>query len=149
LCYVLNMANQKNSFLIIAAALNAIAAALHLACIYFGAPLFRFLGTEVMAVMFESGHLMHPIIACLVLGSMLFVWSAYALSGAGVIRRLPFLRFVLTGITLVYLIRGMAFPLVMPYFPGNSALFWVCSSLIIFVFGVIHLIGVKQVWAQL
>jgi len=143
------MENQKNIFLISGAILNAIAALLHLACIYFGAPLFRFLGTEAMAKMYESGNIAHPIIVCVILATILFSWSAYTLSGAGVIRKLPLLRFALIGITLVYLIRGLVFPFITPYFPENSMLFWYCSSLIVFTFGLIHFIGIKQVWARL
>jgi len=143
------MENGKNIFLIIAAILNCIAAFLHLACIYFGAPLFRFLGTEEMAKMYEAGNYTHPIITCLFMASVLFVWAAYALSGAGVIRKLPLLRVVLVGITLVYLVRGLAFPLIVEYFPENSMLFWYISSLIVFTFGVIHFMGIRQVWARL
>jgi hypothetical protein len=143
------MEHQKNSFLIIGAILSAIAALLHLACIYFGAPLFRFLGTEAMAQMYESGNTTHPIIVCVILATILFSWSAFALSGAGVIRKLPLLRFALIGITLVYLIRGLAFPFLTSYFPENSMLFWYVSSAVVLAFGLIHLIGVKQVWARL
>ena len=35
------------------------------------------------------------------------------------------------------------------YFPENSMLFWYLSSAIVFTFGLIHLIGIKQVWARL
>jgi hypothetical protein len=143
------MEHQKNSFLIIGAILSAIAALLHLACIYFGAPLFRFLGTEAMAKMYESGNTTHPIIVCVILATILFSWSAFALSGAGVIRKLPLIRFALIGITLVYLIRGLAFPFLTSYFPENSMLFWYVSSAVVLAFGLIHLIGVKQVWARL
>ena len=143
------MENQKNIFLIFGAMLSAVAALLHLACIYFGAPLFRFLGTEAMAKMYESGNTTHPIIACVILATILFSWSAYALSGAGVIRKLPLLRFALIGITSVYLIRGLAFPFLTSYFPENSMLFWYLSSAIVFAFGLIHFMGLKQVWARL
>ena len=143
------MENQKNIALIFGAMLSAVAALLHLACIYFGAPLFRFLGTEAMAKMYESGNTTHPIIACVILATILFSWSAYALSGAGVIRKLPLLRFALIGITSVYLIRGLAFPFLTSYFPENSMLFWYLSSAIVFAFGLIHFMGVKQVWARL
>ena len=143
------MEKQKNAFLIVAALLNGIAALLHLACIYFGAPLFRFLGTEAMARMYEAGNVLHPIIVCLVIATILFIWALYALSGAGVIRKLPFLRFVLIFVTIIYLVRGIAFPFMTQYFPENSPLFWYCSSLIVFKFGVIHLVGIKQVWAKL
>ena len=143
------MENQKNIFLIFGAMLSAVAALLHLACIYFGAPLFRFLGTEAMAKMYESGNTTHPIIACVILATILFSWSAYALSGAGVIRKLPLLRFALIGITSVYLIRSLAFPFLTSYFPENSMLFWYLSSAIVFAFGLIHFMGLKQVWARL
>ncbi len=143
------MSPKKNNLLIIAAILDAVAAILHLACIYFGAPLFRFLGTEEMARMYEAGHFLHPIIACMFLATVLFIWAAYALSGAGVIRKLPFLRLGLIAITLVYFARAFAFPLLAPYFPENSQVFWYCSSLIVFIFGLFHLLGLKQVWFQL
>ena len=143
------MENQKNIFLIFGAMLSAVAALLHLACIYFGAPLFRFLGTEAMPKMYESGNTTHPIIACVILATILFSWSAYALSGAGVIRKLPLLRFALIGITSVYLIRGLAFPFLTSYFPENSMLFWYLSSAVVFAFGLIHFMGVKQAWARL
>src|SRR4051812_20965957 len=55
-----------------------------------------------------------PIIpACI--AAVLGVWTLYALSGAGVIRRLPFLRLALTLIAAVYLARGIpGIPVVTP-----------------------------------
>ncbi|EWH11616.1 hypothetical protein DS2_03870 [Catenovulum agarivorans DS-2] len=138
----------RNTWLITGAALSAIAAVMHLACLYFGAPLFRFLGTEAMAQMYESGNYAQPIIACVVLASILLTWSAYALSGAGVIRKLPLLRLALICITGVYLARALFFPLIMPYFPENSMLFWLTSSGVVFVFGAVHLIGFKKMLSR-
>ena len=46
-----------NVFLIVAGTLSAIAAILHLACIYFGAPWYRLLGAgEHMAELAEQGR---------------------------------------------------------------------------------------------
>lgn len=143
------METPQNIFLIIGAILNSIAALLHLACLYFGAPLFRFLGTEEMARMYERGNLFKPVIACVLIATLLFVWTAYTLSGAGVIHKLPFLRLVLMAITVVYLVRGSAFPFLIKYFPGNSMTFWYCSSLIVFGLGIIHLFGLVQVWRRI
>lgn len=143
------MKNQRNSFLIIAAALNTVAALAHLACIYFGAPLFRFLGTEAMAQMYEAGNLAHPIAACLILATMLLVWAAYTLSGAGLIRQLPLLRIALITITSIYLARAFCFPFIKPYFPENSELFWYTSSSIVLLIGIFHLLGLKKAWARL
>jgi hypothetical protein len=101
-----------------------------------------------MAQMDLAGH-WYPTVATLVIATMLLVWSAFALSGAGVIRRLPLTRAALCAITAVYLLRGVAFAPLMAYFPGNSAAFWAWSSGICLGFGVVHLIGLRQVWARL
>lgn len=143
------MEHSRNFFLIAGAICSALAAALHIACIVFGAPLYRFVGAgEKMAEMAAAGH-WYPGFAASVIGLILLIWSSYALSGAGVIRRLPFLRLVLCLITSIYLFRGIAFVLIMKYFPGNSMLFWLCTSAICFTFGMLHLLGIRQVWTRL
>ncbi len=143
------MDSTRNSFLIAGAALSASAALLHLGCIAFGAPWYRFLGAgEQMAQLDLAGH-WYPTVATLVISSILFAWSFYALSGAGVIRKLPLVRTALCAITGVYLLRGFASAPLMAYFPGNSASFWFWSSAICLAIGVIHLIGLKQVWSRL
>ncbi|MEG3192577.1 hypothetical protein [Lysobacter sp. D1-1-M9] len=143
------MDRTRNNFLIVGAALSAFAALLHLGCIVFGAPWYRFLGAgEQMAQMDLAGH-WYPAVATLVITTVLLVWSLYALSGAGVIRKLPLTRMALCAITGVYLLRGVAFTPLMAYFPGNSASFWLWSSAICLAFGVVHLIGLRQVWARL
>lgn len=143
------MTNSRNSFLILGAALSALAALLHLACIAFGAPLYRFVGAgEGMARLADAGH-WYPATAATVIACVLAVWSLYALSGARIIRRLPLLRAGLCIITGVYLLRAIGFPLVAPYFPGNSLAFWVWSSGICLAFGIVHLLGVHQAWSYL
>lgn len=120
--------SSLNVFLVLGAALSAIAAALHFACIFWGAPGFRFLGAgESIAQMAEKGH-WYPSFIAFVIGAVLTVWAVYALSGAGLLMRLPFVRLVLSAITGIYLLRVLAFPLLKPAFPGNSDRFWMVSS---------------------
>lgn len=90
----------------------------------------------------------YPTVATLVIAGILSVWSLYAFSGAGVIRKLPLLRLVLCTITGVFLLRGVAFVPLVAYFPGNSLTFWVVSSAICLAFGIIYLIGLRQVWSR-
>ena len=90
-----------------------------------------------------AGH-WYPTAASLVIAGVLFTWSAYALSGAGLIRRLPMLRLILGIITSIFLLRGLGFYFLMPYFPGNSPTFWAVSSGICFAIGIVHLIGLRQ-----
>ncbi len=138
-----------NPYLIAGGTLSAIAALFHLGCIVFGASWFRYLGAgERMARMAAAGH-WYPTVAALVIASVLIVWSLYAFSGAGVIPRLPFLRGVLIAITGAYILRGLAFIVIVPYFPGNSVIFWIVSSSICLAIGIVHLVGLKTAWQQL
>lgn len=140
---------QKNSILIAAAICSGVAALLHLGCIVFGGDWYRFLGAgEQMAQMAEAGHI-YPTIVTLVIVSLLTTWSLYALSGAGLILRLPLLRLALCVIAAIYLLRGVAFIPLMPMFPGNSITFWVVSSTTCLVFGLLYAFGVRQSWVYL
>jgi hypothetical protein len=143
------MRTHQNYFLALAATLSAIAALLHLACIYFGGPWYRVMGAgEQMARLAESGS-SYPTVVTVFIACILFIWALYALSGAGLVRRLPLLRPILSAITAVYLIRGFAFLLVMSLIPGRSLLFWLWSSAICAVFGIVHAVGLWQSWDRL
>lgn len=74
---------RSNSFLVAGAAMSALAALLHLGCIVFGPPWYRFLGAgEEMAQLAASGH-WYPTVVTLVIATILALWSLYALSGLG------------------------------------------------------------------
>jgi hypothetical protein len=139
--------DTHNAFLIAGAILSALAAALHVGCIVFGAPWYRFFGAgERMAQMAIAGSL-YPAVVTAVIASVLAAWSLYALSGAGVIRALPLLRPTLCAITAVYLLRGLVIlPLVAL---GRSTPFWWWSSAICLFIGAVHVAGLSQVWARL
>lgn len=135
--------------LIIAGTLSAMAAALHIACIYFGAPWYRLLGAgEHMAKQAEQGSLI-PTIITLGITLMLFIWSLYAFSAAGLITKLPLMRLALIVITSIYLVRGVAgfFFIANPI--GRSPEFWLWSSAISLSLGTVHLIGLVQQWHTL
>jgi len=138
-----------NVFLIIAGILSAIVAILHIGCIYFGAPWYRFFGAgEQMAVLAERGSIQPTLITS---GVVLFlsIWSLYAFSAAGIIFRLPLVRVALILITSIYLVRGIAGFFFVSSPMGRSPEFWLWSSSICLCFGIIHLIGLKQQWASL
>ena len=138
-----------NVFLIVAGVLNAFVALLHLGCIYFGASWYRFFGAgEQMATLAEQGSLRPTVITSIIV-ILLSIWSLYAFSAAGVISRLPFLRLVLSLITLIYLVRGIAGLFLISSPMGRTPEFWLWSSIICLLFGIIHFIGVKQLWTSL
>jgi hypothetical protein len=143
------MNGAQNSLLILAAALDMLAALLHLSCIAFGAAWYRFFGAgEKMARLAEAGSWRPAIVTCGI-AAVLTIWGLYALSGAGVIGRLPLLRLALCAITAVYLLRGLAGFALLAHPLGRSPAFWVWSSIICLGFGVVHLMGLRQVWPRL
>jgi len=138
-----------NVFLIVAGTLSAIVAVLHLGCIYFGAPWYRFFGAgEKMTILAEQGS-MQPTIITSGIVLVFSLWSVYAFSGAGIIYRLPLIRLALILITLIYLVRGVAGFFFINSPMGRSPEFWLWSSVICLLFGLIHLIGLKQQWVSL
>ena len=137
---------MPNRFLVVGAALSGIAALIHVACIYFGAPWYRFLGAgEQMARMAEAGGGTPGLITAGI-AIVLAIWALYALSGAGAIRRLPLLRTALCIITGIYLLRGLAALPVAFLQPQQATAFLWWSSAICLGFGVIHLVGIRQRW---
>ncbi|MDM0114840.1 hypothetical protein QTI66_22010 [Variovorax sp. J22R133] len=143
------MAISGSQALIVGGVLSAAAAVAHLACIFLGAPAYRFMGAgEKMARAVEARKL-RPAFVTLFIAAVLFIWAAYALAGAGVIRGLPLAKLVLPAICAVYLLRAVAFPVLRPAFPENSRTFWLVSSGICLVIGLVHVYGVVLRWSVL
>lgn len=140
------MINLGAHALILGGTLTAVAALAHLICIAVGAPAYRFMGAgERMALAAEAGK-MQPTLITLAIALMLFVWSAYALSGAGVISRLPFTKLALLAIGAVFLFRAVAFPLLKSTFPENTDTFWWVSSGICLLLGLLYAFGLYTLW---
>ena len=129
--------------------LSFAAAVLHIGCIVFGPEWFRFFGApEPLIRSYEQGD---KTLLWMTVGitAVLSLWSAYALSGAGIIARLPLLRTALVLITAIYLARGaLLIPtiILVPY-PEGAFDYW--SSAIVLVYGLVHLIGTVKSWRSL
>jgi len=137
---------HANTPLLIGAALSALAAALHLAIIAGGPAWYRFFGAgERMALAAERGDVRAALMT-LAIAAVLAGWSAYALSGAGVIGPLPWLDVALAAITAVYLVRGLAFVPVLRARGARITRFAVWSSIVCLGYGVVHLLGLVQRW---
>jgi hypothetical protein len=138
-----------NLFLILGAALSAIAGVLHVFIILKGAPWYRFFGAgETFAMAAEQGK-WWPHVVTLGIASVLFMWAAYALSGAGVLKPLPFTAPALLLIAAVYLLRGLAALPLWLFAKHKVTAFVAWSSAICLVYGIVHAMGLAQVWPQL
>ena len=143
------MNSASNKYLLAAAICCVVAALAHLGCIVFGAKWYRFFGAgEQMARMAEQG-LWYPTIVTLVIVLVLLIWALYALSGAGVIKRLPLTKLALVLIAGIFILRGVSFVGLMPMFPENSPTFWLVSSGICLFIGSMFAVGSYQQWSVL
>ena len=133
--------------LAVAAAATTLAALAHFACIAIGPRAYRVMGAGARAVRAVERGESGPHVAAFVVGVVLLVVAAYAFSGAGFFPPLPLLRWVLMVVSLVLIARALLFPLMRPYFPGNSARFWVVSSFACLVLGSLYFVGVLPLWS--
>ena len=143
------MQTTVNIPLAVGALLSAVAALLHLGIIAGGPAWYRFFGAGERFARAAAQGRWYPAVVTLGIAGVLFIWSVYALAGAGIVPGLPFSKAALVGITAVYLVRGIAFaPLVLAR-GGKVTPFVVWSSLICFGYGMVHLVGLVQRWTVL
>lgn len=135
--------------------LTGVTSLLHVGIILGGPPWYRFFGAgEAMA---RAAALGSPIPNRITVGiaALLALWTLYALSGAGIVRRLPFLRLALVLIAAIYLLRGMlGVPVVLfaddPYAREMRArmTFMVVSSAICIYLRFCYAVGAAGVWKR-
>ena len=81
---------------------------------------------------------------------VLVVFALYALSGAGTIRRLPMLRFVLASISVLFLLRGLFIVLtvleILGILTGKILIQGVISHLVFLAAGIAYAVGTVLNW---
>ncbi len=148
---LLQKSRAVNCYLIVGGGLSVLASLIHVGCIIFGAPWYRFFGAgEQMALLAQQGSLQPTLITSFI-ALVLFVWALYAFVADGLLvtlkEMLPFQGFVLVAITSIYLLRGVAGFFLINNPMGRTVEFWVWSSLICLLVGLVHLFGLRQQWA--
>lgn len=141
-----------NLWLKLGGVLSFAVALLHIVIIFTGAPAYRYFGAgEDMATAAESGSAF-PALLTLVLVAVFAIWGFYALSGAGVIRRLPLLKITLILIGGVYTLRGVAVFQQLFQIATSSvgvAPREIVFSLVSLIIGLAYLIGTISSWRSL
>ena len=146
------MSRSGDRALVLGGAFTGVASLLHVAIIIGGADWYRFFGAgERMARLAERGSA-YPAVITAFIAVVLAVWSLYALSGAGLIPRLPLLRIALFVIAAIYLMRGIfGLPYVLliddPYSHQLRVrmTFMILSSAICIGLGLCYAIGAKYI----
>lgn len=146
------MADEGKGILKIAAFFGFVIVAVHVVIVFIGAPAYRFFGaSERIARLAETGSLFPPLIT-LFFTAVLIVFTLYTLSAAEMIARLPCLKIVLPGITLVYLLRPL--PTLLPILhPGHGDLPHGAGAegfaLFFLLIGLCNLAGTIRSWKRL
>lgn len=130
------------------------ASLLHVAIIIGGPAWYRFFGAgEGMARLAESGST-YPTFLTAIIATIFAIWALYAFSGAKIVKRLPLLKTILIGITMIYLIRGLfGIPIVIysdhPYLNEleRKMTFMIVSSIVSLGCGLFYLIGTIKIWS--
>jgi len=98
---------RPKTALLLGAGCSGLVAAVHAAALAGGAPWYRWLGAPSLAARIERGDVVLPAILTVVLAVVFLAWALYALSGAGVLHRLPRTRTVLFVVGALYILRGL------------------------------------------
>ena len=145
---------MTSALFIIAGVLNIIAGLIHVWCIAGrdGAR-YRLLGAgEDMARMADAGKMCPHILTAGIAWALLFFgWLAFG--EAGLVPRFGFGegiaanlgRYILWILTAVYIVRGIGPLLASPFVGVFRRRFWIFSSLLILVFGAVHLAALSGV----
>ena len=139
---------EYNTALLVAAGLNLLVALMHIGVIIKGPSWYHLFGAGERFVRAAKAGRRFPAVITAGIALVLAAWSAYALSGAGVIEPLPLLRPALCAITLIYLLRGLLGPFTLPG-TGRSIRFIMISSAVCLLYGLVHLFGLVHVWGRL
>jgi hypothetical protein len=133
-----------------AAALCFVIALVHLALIFMSPYAYGFVGVPQLGRAKAAGYA-YPDLMSAGLTLIFAAFGAYALSGAGRIRRLPLLRVALVLIGAVFTLRGLVlFPQLVQLAAGDGAPpRMAVFSLVSLVTGVAFLAGTRSRWSRL
>lgn len=147
--------NKKNKLLIIGGILSMAISLLHVAIIIGGPAWYRFFGAgEGMAQLAESGSTYSTLMTA-VIAIIFALWALYAFSGAKIVSQLPFLKTVLVGISIIYIVRGVfGIPIVIymdrPYLNEleEKMMFMIFSSIVSLGCGLLYLFGTIKIRSE-
>lgn len=131
---------------------TGVASLLHVGIIIGGADWYRFFGAGDRMARLAARGSPYPNLITAGIALILAIWALYALSGARVIRRLPFLHLALVLIATVYVLRGaLGVPAVLlvddPYMKQlrDRPVFMVVSSVVCLGLGLCYALGAAGV----
>ncbi|WP_206052594.1 hypothetical protein [Neptunomonas marina] len=137
--------NLKGVLALSIGALIAIATAVaHLSCIFLGPSCYQAqMAPPEIVQSATEGTLLAPM-ATLIISFLFLVCAVFAMSGAGFIKKLPFIEPVLATISGLSLLRGLATIPSSYAFPEMVSAFSITAGLIWFVAGLLYFYGFRS-----
>lgn len=143
------MVSEGRGWLLAAGGVSFAVALLHVVVVLIGPSAYSFFGGERMARL-AAANFAGPALQTLTLAAIHSIFGVYALSGAGVIRRLPLLAGVLFVIGGIYAFRGLSIieqGVRILADPNSTLLMSVIGySFVSFVTGCAYIIGTVKRW---
>lgn len=136
----------KSKFLITGGVIAAATAVWHLLCIVGGSSWYAFArAPQIVINSAKQGTLLAPV-STAVIASLMFTCTAYAFSGAGLIKKIPLIKSALVTIAFICLARALS---TVPYLISSPLDIWelVASSGWLFV-GVCFLMGALEQFSE-
>jgi len=134
----------NNKWLVTGGTASFLIAMAHIVAIFIGAPAYDFMDAPDLGRLAREGSFI-PVFATLAVTSFFVLFGAYAFSGAGIIKRLPFLRIWLWVIGGIFTLRGLAiFYFIALFLMGspNAIPREILFSLVSLLTGICYLLGV-------
>jgi len=140
---------MEGAAFVIAAVIAVFTALSHLSCIYLGASCYKAqMAPPEIVESAINGTLLAPVGTAFI-ASLFLLCAAYALSRAGLIRKLPLLNLGVVTIGVLCLVRGLStVPLSMVY-PEMVSTFSMVAGIVWFLTGVLFLLGHRWVAREL
>ncbi|MFV1985058.1 MAG: hypothetical protein ACC657_16035 [Thiohalomonadales bacterium] len=140
---------KVNYNLMLAGIFTILIGVMFLGVIIGGPDWYRIIGLGEQAASQVEQGLLRPQVLTFILAITLIIWGCYAFSGAGLLKRLPLLKPSLVWITIIFLIRGIAFVPAYLFQPESVDNIIIVSSFLCLTFGITYAVGLREVWARL
>ena len=137
--------SKSNQYLIAGGVMSALISLLHIILAVYPS-LYRYIGPGQSALtqMAEQGSSITTLVS-VALAVLFALWAIYAFSGSGLIRPLPFLRFALIAISVIYILRALFLPSEINMVLNQGYPFrFIVFSTISLITGLLYLLGIVR-----
>lgn len=128
--------------------INILIAIVHIVCLVNAEYFFEITGVGEEMKRNAEIHPLLPYAMTIFVAIFFFIFGLYGLSGAGKIKRLPFLKWGIFTIAAIYLLRGVAGSIVNIAFETTFLWYHLFFSICALVIGLLYLLGGFRIWKK-